>query len=254
MYTRNTILYTILCCFIAVQGISASHYKIQLGTFVKKIPFTHFAFSGINDIHMDIDKDNVYRYYLRAVYKKYPVAKKVKEELVAKGFKSASIIALQSGEELKEDSPTPSQETTKFSTIIRYRFNQYHLSEKAESELDKLIEASQLYPNIKIAIIGHTDAKGDAAYNVELSKNRVRAVRRYLMANGIAKDQLIMRACGESSPQFANTCEEGFDIPHNRKLNRRVVLFSFDEKGEIIEGKPTEQTVHSVLERVDQKG
>jgi len=254
MHTRNTIVYTILCCFIAAQGISANQYKIQLGTFVKKIPFTHFAFSGINDIHMDTDEDNVYRYYLRAVYKEYSIAKKVKEELVIKGFTKASIIALQSGERLEEDSPTPLKETIKFSTIIRYSFNRYHLTEKSKNELDKLLETFQLYPNIKIAIIGHTDAKGNADYNVELSKNRVREVRRYLIANGIKKDQLIMRACGESSPWRANTCEEGFDIPENRKLNRRVVLFSFDDKGEIIKEQPIEQTVHSVLERADQKG
>lgn len=243
---RNTILHAILCCLISIPTIASSYYKVQLGTFVKKIPFTHFAFSGVNNVYMDTDENNLHRYYLRTTFEKYPTAEKAKDALVNRGFKSAIVI------ELSEDQVINYLDTkgdNSFSLTIQYGFDKYQLTYSAKKELNRLIESLQAYPDVKVAVIGHTDSKGSASYNVELSKARVRSVKRYLMEKGFSKEQLIVRACGESSPLCENTCKLGKDIPDNQKKNRRVSVFFFNEKGEIIQDYPIEQTVHPVLER-----
>ena len=49
-----------------------------------------------------------------------------------------------------------------------------------------------------------------------LSKNRVSAVKDFLLANGISADRIIIEALGEKVPIADNSSIEG------RKLNRRV--------------------------------
>jgi len=254
MRIRNTMLYTILCCALAYQGTAANHYKIQLGVFVKKIPFTHFAFSGVNDVYMDTDENNVYHYYLRTTFEEFPIANRVKNSLVVRGFSTATVIPLDELENEKQLLKNKSAlNEEKFSKVIYYNFDQYELDASAKKKLNRLLKEIKKHPSIKIAIIGHTDSKGEASYNVELSKNRVRAVKKYLLKKGVLKNQFITKACGEASPTCSNICEEGTDLPENRKLNRRVMVFTFNTKGEIIQEDPIEQTVHPILEREDLK-
>ncbi|HSF43871.1 MAG TPA: OmpA family protein, partial [Thermoanaerobaculia bacterium] len=64
---------------------------------------------------------------------------------------------------------------------------------------------------------GHTDAKGDDAYNQRLSLRRAEAVKGWLtQREGIAADRLATRGAGESRPVASNEDEAG------RQKNRRV--------------------------------
>ncbi len=68
----------------------------------------------------------------------------------------------------------------------------------------------------KITLIGHTDASGDAAANVALSRDRAAAVRDWLVAQGIATDRIGVRGEGANAPVDTNATPEG------RARNRRV--------------------------------
>ena len=67
-----------------------------------------------------------------------------------------------------------------------------------------------------MAVLGHTDNKGGAAYNRELSQRRAQAVVKYLSDKGIAVDRLEAKGFGPDRPVAAN------DTPQGRAQNRRV--------------------------------
>ena len=70
--------------------------------------------------------------------------------------------------------------------------------------------------DLKISLKGYTDSKGPDNYNVGLSKQRVNAVKEFLIANGIDNSRILIDALGEKNPVADNTSVNG------RKLNRRV--------------------------------
>lgn len=72
-------------------------------------------------------------------------------------------------------------------------------------------------PTVKVKIIGHTDADGDDAKNLDLSKRRAAAVKNALSNEfGIAADQMETDGKGESQPSDQNT------TPQGKANNRRV--------------------------------
>ena len=71
-------------------------------------------------------------------------------------------------------------------------------------------------PTVKIKLAGHTDNRGDAKQNLQLSKERVSAVKDYLVKKGIAKKRISGKGYGGTKPIAGN------NDPTTRKLNRRV--------------------------------
>ncbi|MBA3306422.1 MAG: OmpA family protein [Thermoleophilaceae bacterium] len=76
-----------------------------------------------------------------------------------------------------------------------------------------------------IRVEGHTDAKGDPAYNQRLSLRRAQSVRRWLLdSGGLEAGRVAVRGFGETRPVAPNTRPDGSDDPGGRRLNRRVVI------------------------------
>ena len=72
-------------------------------------------------------------------------------------------------------------------------------------------------PDVKVKIVGHTDADGADASNLDLSKRRAASVKAELVKNfNVNGDRLITDGAGESQPVAQN------DTPVNKALNRRV--------------------------------
>ncbi|NNG15136.1 MAG: OmpA family protein [Gemmatimonadales bacterium] len=75
------------------------------------------------------------------------------------------------------------------------------------------------HPDLRIAIVGHTDAVGDDASNQSLSERRAASVRRYLIETyGIDQSRLEDQGKGETEAVADN------DTPEGRQQNRRVEL------------------------------
>jgi outer membrane protein OmpA-like peptidoglycan-associated protein len=83
-------------------------------------------------------------------------------------------------------------------------------------ELDILVKLLKDNPTLKIELSGHTDNVGDADKNLELSKERVEVIRKYLVEKGISQKRLSGKGYGGARPVASNAAEE------TRKLNRRV--------------------------------
>jgi len=109
---------------------------------------------------------------------------------------------------------------------IFFRKGSYQLSKESYAELNRLTKLLKGYPGLKVEIGGHTDNTGDERSNMELSKNRARAVMDYLIEKGMPRNAIKAVGYGESRPVANNNTPEG------KKKNRRVELtiLSIDKK------------------------
>lgn len=104
---------------------------------------------------------------------------------------------------------------------IRFDLNKDTIQAKSIPLLDALGEAlnSEELKGKPIIIGGHTDASGDAAYNLKLSKRRATTVKNYLVNKwGVAPDTIEAVGYGKTRP-----INEGKTV-EDRQLNRRVEI------------------------------
>ena len=106
---------------------------------------------------------------------------------------------------------------------VLFEFDKAVVQKGSFGALESIVNILNAKSELKISLKGHTDAQGPENYNVMLSKNRVSAVKDFLLANGISADRIIIEALGEKVPIADNSSSEG------RKLNRRVEVRFIDK-------------------------
>jgi outer membrane protein OmpA-like peptidoglycan-associated protein len=74
-----------------------------------------------------------------------------------------------------------------------------------------------------ITIVGHTDGKGTASYNQDLSERRAKSAKTFLVSQGLESSSIITRGKGATEPVAANEIN-GKDNPEGRAKNRRVEI------------------------------
>jgi outer membrane protein OmpA-like peptidoglycan-associated protein len=85
--------------------------------------------------------------------------------------------------------------------------------------IDQIAALLNTHPKVlKVQIDGHTDSRGNAAFNTRLSRLRAEAVLRAVVARGVERSRLNARGLGSSQPIAPNNTAAG------RELNRRVEL------------------------------
>ena len=92
------------------------------------------------------------------------------------------------------------------------------LDDGSRLALDRLAADLQAHPDVTVRLEGHTDNRGTASSNLELSKERVMAVARYLVARGVSPARLVPYGYGESRPRMGNATAAG------RERNRRIEI------------------------------
>ena len=103
---------------------------------------------------------------------------------------------------------------------VNFALNSSQLTGESKQALQ--IEAKRLkkvfkqHPNAHAQINGYTDSTGAASYNKKLSLRRAKAVRQYLVSQGISANRLKAQGFGESDPVATNKTRTG------RLENRRV--------------------------------
>jgi outer membrane protein OmpA-like peptidoglycan-associated protein/tetratricopeptide (TPR) repeat protein len=104
---------------------------------------------------------------------------------------------------------------------IFFDTDKYILKDESLAELDKLLGLLRKNPNLKIQINGHTDNIGSAEHNLELSRNRAKAVNEFLVQHGIEAARLSFAGFGFSQPIDVNTTDQG--RANNRRTEFKVV-------------------------------
>jgi outer membrane protein OmpA-like peptidoglycan-associated protein len=96
------------------------------------------------------------------------------------------------------------------------------ISPESYPELDIVVGMMKENGTMIIQLEGHTDYQGDAGENMKLSRQRVNAVRDYLVSKGIAKKRIHTRAFGGTMPLSKD------NTPEAHRMNRRVELRILD--------------------------
>jgi outer membrane protein OmpA-like peptidoglycan-associated protein len=100
---------------------------------------------------------------------------------------------------------------------IEFEYRKATLRPESTAVLEAVAAILEEHPHIKLVEIqGHTDNIGGSDYNLDLSKRRAEAVRKWLIDHGIASERLQTVGYGEDRPLESN------DAPEGRQNNRRV--------------------------------
>jgi outer membrane protein OmpA-like peptidoglycan-associated protein/tetratricopeptide (TPR) repeat protein len=110
---------------------------------------------------------------------------------------------------------------------IYYDYDDARIRSEAKPELNKLVSLLNAYPEMKIQLTSHTDARGKKGYNKRLSKRRAESVVRYLMQNGISKKRLKAKGMGESV--MINDCYDGIECTEQQHQENRRTEFVITE-------------------------
>jgi len=121
---------------------------------------------------------------------------------------------------------------------VYFLFDKTDLKSESRKPLDKLVKILDENPEIKkVRIEGHTDTRGSNAYNKRLSAGRARAVKTYLVENGISKDRITWVGKGEEKPLVTPEVTEQ-DYQQNRRVEFHIIELD-KKKGFEIEKKST---------------
>ncbi|MDQ3083137.1 MAG: OmpA family protein, partial [Gemmatimonadota bacterium] len=71
-------------------------------------------------------------------------------------------------------------------------------------------------PDSDVLIVGHTDSRGEDAYNMNLSQRRANSASAYLQSRGVPSSRIRTSGRGETEPVGSNGTDAGM------QANRRV--------------------------------
>jgi outer membrane protein OmpA-like peptidoglycan-associated protein len=101
---------------------------------------------------------------------------------------------------------------------VLFDVGRYTLRPGAREKLAKVAGIILGHPGLRIEVEGHTDSTGGDEMNMKLSENRAKAVREYLVAQGVRSENVNSKGFGKTMPVADNGNAAG------RQMNRRVEL------------------------------
>jgi OmpA-OmpF porin, OOP family len=100
---------------------------------------------------------------------------------------------------------------------VYFEYNKAIIKSESYPILDAVAATLEGNPDIQaVEVQGHTDERGNDAYNLSLSDQRAKAVKAYLVEKGIAEDRLEGQGYGETQPIDRRSNEQAW------AKNRRV--------------------------------
>ena len=127
---------------------------------------------------------------------------------------------LENIEDVAVEEQTSSGSVITLATDILFDFDSAALSDEA---VDRITEIAQDIPSgTSVSVHGHTDSKGEDAYNQTLSEERADAVAEVLATADPSLD-IEAQGFGETEPVASNE-SGGDDDPDGRAQNRRVEI------------------------------
>lgn len=98
---------------------------------------------------------------------------------------------------------------------LNFEFNKSVILPESFASLDELASV-MAQTTWSLKLLGYTDNKGSDSYNLKLSENRAKAVKDYLINQGIDQNRIQSKGYGSANPIAPNDTDE------NRAKNRRV--------------------------------
>ena len=115
---------------------------------------------------------------------------------------------------------------------VYYDFDKFNIRADASTDLERVIKLMQTYPSMSISLESHTDARGNNAYNKNLSQNRALSARKYIISRGIDASRVTAKGFGEGT--LKNKCADGVkcsEQEHQQNRRTEVRIMKFNEPG-----------------------
>lgn len=103
---------------------------------------------------------------------------------------------------------------------IYFDYNMWYIRKESKVVLGRVVALMTKYPEMVIEIGSHTDSRGNAKFNEELSQKRANSTREFIIQSGINANRVSAKGYGESVPiikcKTDDACSE-----EDHELNRR---------------------------------
>jgi outer membrane protein OmpA-like peptidoglycan-associated protein len=109
---------------------------------------------------------------------------------------------------------------------INFNVNSVAIKSTHLDQLKQMAELMKTYPDTTVVIEGHTDSRGSATRNLEISQRRAQSIKKYFANTlGIAPERITAEGLGDTRPIASNETSEG------RRKNRRVLVILYGKAG-----------------------
>jgi outer membrane protein OmpA-like peptidoglycan-associated protein len=131
------------------------------------------------------------------------------------GGKVQDLQVKETGEEIRID----------LAADVLFDFDKADLRPAAQQTLHQAGDIIRQKSKGTVRIEGHTDSKGNDAYNQKLSERRAASVKTWFTdREGLRNVQFSTQGFGSKKPVASNTKPDGSDDPEGRQKNRRVEI------------------------------
>lgn len=106
-------------------------------------------------------------------------------------------------------------------TIVQFEVASATLLRAGRTALDRKAVILTANPDVRLRLVGATDGRGSARYNLALGDRRARAVKHYLITRGIDAARLDATSSGETAPLESGESEASW--ARNRRVEFVIV-------------------------------
>ncbi|OOV13103.1 OmpA family protein [Flavobacterium sp. LM4] len=103
---------------------------------------------------------------------------------------------------------------------IYFDYNMWYIRKESKVVLGRVVELMKKYPGMIIEIGSHTDSRGNAKFNEDLSQKRATSTREFIIQSGIDSKRVTAKGYGESVPIIKCKTEDACS-EEEHELNRR---------------------------------
>jgi len=103
---------------------------------------------------------------------------------------------------------------------IYFDYNMWYIRKESKVVLGRVVELMKKYPGMVIEIGSHTDSRGNAKFNEDLSQKRANSTREFIIQSGIDSKRVTAKGYGESVPIIKCKTDESCS-EEEHELNRR---------------------------------
>jgi outer membrane protein OmpA-like peptidoglycan-associated protein len=122
----------------------------------------------------------------------------------------------------KNDRPAGLEKKIIMQLNINFNANSVTIKSTQLDQLRQMAELMKTYPDTTAVIEGHTDSRGSATKNLEISQRRAQSIKKYFANTfGIAPERITAEGFGDTRPIASNATSEG------RRKNRRVLVILY---------------------------
>ncbi|RTE53699.1 OmpA family protein [Arenibacter aquaticus] len=106
----------------------------------------------------------------------------------------------------------------------------WDITPQIAAELNKVVDAVKLFPELQLRVESHTDSRGGSSSNFTLSQKRADAIKNYLLQQGVPTTN-ILYAIGYGEEKLLNNCKNGvfcLEMLHNKNERSLVAVLNYN--------------------------